>query len=223
MADTKKEIIMVTALRLTLISVVVGLFMAVPPVYADRKKHSTSKIWTLAENKVVHGARSSLVRHNDEICMNIDTRRLPEGVNTIWLSVFNNPEHCTAPAPVGGARCGGDDDFANPAVNAAFLWATGGIVGPDGVGYFSTCLAENQDPGGPGLTDAQGAEIHLFVRSHCEAQYGNLALLGAQLTMFGGGCIPPPEEEEGEFAGPCPCATLQFAIHPSKTRHHDDE
>ena len=222
MADTKKEIIMVTALRLTLISVVVGLLMAVPPIYAKPKKHSTSKLWTLADTKVVRDARSRLVRHHDEICMNIDTRRLPEGVNTIWWIIFNNPEHCTAPAPVGGARCGGDDDFANPAVNAAFLWATGGIVGPDGVGYFSTCLAENQDPGGPGLTDAQGAEIHLFVRSHCAAEYGNLALLGAQLTMFGGGCTEATGGE-GEFVGECECETLQFAIHPSKTRQHEDD
>jgi hypothetical protein len=215
MADTKKEIIMVTALRLTLISVVVGLFMAAPPIYAKPKKHSTSKLWTLADTKVVPGARSRLVRHNDEICMNIDTRRLPEGAHTIWGLVFNNPERCTSSTRVGGAKCFGD-------VEDAFLWATGGIVGPDGVGYFSACLAENQDPGGPGLTDAQGAEIHLFVRSHCAAEYGDLALLGAQLTMFGGGCTELTGGEEG-FVGECECKTLQFAIHPSKTRQHEDD
>ena len=200
MADTKKEIIMVTALRLTLIAVVVGLFMAVPPVDAERKKHSTSKIWTIAETKTVHDARSRLVRHNDEICMNIDTRGLPEGPHTIWWIIFNNPEQCTSPGPVGGARCGGD-------VEDAFLWATGGIVGPDGVGYFSACLAENPDPGGPGLTDAQGAEVHLVVRSHGAAEYGNLALLGAQLTMFGGGCTPETGGE-GDFVGTQNCESL---------------
>ena len=45
-ADIKKETIMVTVLRLALISVVVSLLAAVPPVYAEPRKHSTSKLWT---------------------------------------------------------------------------------------------------------------------------------------------------------------------------------
>ena len=45
-ADIKKETSMVTALRLALISVVVSLLAAVPPIYADQGKHSTSKLWT---------------------------------------------------------------------------------------------------------------------------------------------------------------------------------
>jgi hypothetical protein len=211
---------MVTALRLALISVVVGLLIAVPRVDAAPKKRSTSKLWTSADTEAVPDARSRLVRRNNEICMDISTSALPEGAYTIWWFVFNNPEHCTSPAPVGGARCGGDDDFANPAVNVSGLWSTGNIVGPDGIGHFSACLAENtfpgQELGGPGLTDAQGAEIHLVVRSHCAAEYGRPARLGAQLTLFGGNCT---EETGGGELGPrgtCDCANPQFAIHPLK-------
>ena len=215
---------MVTALRLALISVVVGLLMAVPPVDAQPKKRSTSKLWTSADTEAVPDARSRLVRRNNEICMDISTSALPEGAYTIWWVVFNHPEHCTgAPAPVGGASCGGDADFGNDEVQDSLLWATGGIVGPDGIGHFSTCLAENTFPGqnlgGPGLTDAQGAEIHLLVRSHCTAQYNRPARLGAQLTLFGGNCTE--ETGGGGELGPrgtCDCANVQFAIHPLKER-----
>jgi hypothetical protein len=226
-ADTKKEIIMVTALRVALISVVVSLFMAVPPGSTESRQRSTSQLWTSADTDVVPGAKSKLVRRDNEICVRINTKALPEGAYTIWLFAFNNPEHCTAPLAVGGARCGGDADFNNDAVNVSALWATGGIVGPDGVGHFSTCLAENtfpgQELGGPGLTDAQGAEIHLVIRHHCAAKFGSPGLLGAQLTMFGGGCTAEAGGGELGPLGDCDCANLQFAIHPPNTRQHKDE
>jgi hypothetical protein len=226
-ADIKKETIMVTVLRLALISVVVSLLVAVPPVYAEPRKHSTSKLWTFADTETVPGARSRLFRSDDKICMNISTKALKKGAYTNWWFVFNNPENCTSPAAVGGARCG-PGDLANTAVNSA-LWATGGIVGPDGIGYFNACLEENtfpgQDFGGPGLTDAQGAEIHLIVRFHCAVESGTPALLGEQITMWGGGCIAGETTGGGEFGtlGDCPCTDLQFAIHPSKKRQHEDD
>ena len=216
---TRKGIIMVTALRLACISVVVGLLMAVPPVDAEPREHSTSKVWTFADTAEVPDSRPRLTRRDHTVCMNIDTRALPVGASSIWWVVFNNPEHCTAPVPVGGARCGGDPDFENAAVNASLLWATGGIVGPDRRGHFSACLAENRPPGqvlgGPGLTDAQGAEIHLVVRSHCAAEYGRPALLGAQITTFGGGCTAATGGGDLGRLGTCDCANLQFAIHPT--------
>jgi hypothetical protein len=226
-ADIKKETIMVTVLRLALISVVVSLLAAVPPVYAESRKHSTSKLWTFADTEAVPGARSRLFRSDDKICMDINTT-LPEGAYTNWWFIFNSPENCEFPAAVGGAKCG-FGDLANAAENSAW-WATGGIVGPDMVGHFSACLGENMDPpgqdfGGPGLTDAQGAEIHLIVRYHCEAKYGDSETLGEQITMWGGGCIAGETTGGGEFGklGTCPCTDLQFAIHPSKKRQHKDD
>jgi hypothetical protein len=229
-ADIKKEIIMVTTLRLVLISIVVSLLAVVPPVSAEQGKHSTSKLWTIADNKAVPGAKSRLFRSDDEICMNISTKALPEGAYTIWWIVFNNPEQCTSPAPVGGARCGSGDQLLNTPVNYSAVWATGGLVGPDGVGYFNACLKENTLPAPPqlpdvdgaGLMDAQGAEIHLAVRYHCEAESGTPALLGDQITRFGGGCTPETNFGLG-MVGDCPCANLQFAIHPSKKPKHEDD
>jgi hypothetical protein len=221
-ADIKKETIIVTALRLALISIVVSILAAVPPVYAEQGKHSTSQLWTVADTEVVPGSESALFRSDDEICMNINTRMLPEGAYTVWWFVFNSPEHCTSPVPVGGARCGPDDALPNTPVNFSAVWATGGIVGPDGVGYFSACLEENtlpappqsQDVDGAGLADAQGAEIHLVVRLHCAAEYGTPALLGEQITRFGGGCTA--ETGGGTFGilGDCSCTNFQFAVHP---------
>jgi hypothetical protein len=191
-ADIKKETIMVTVLRLALISVVVSFLAAVPTVYAESRKHSTSRLWTFADTEAVPGARSRLFRSDDKICMNINTRTLTEGAYTVWWFIFNSPEHCTSPAPVGGARCGSGDQLPNTSVSFSAVWATGGIVGPHGVGYFSACLEEDtlpeppqrQDVDGAGLADAQGAEIHLAVRFHCAAEYGMPALLGEQITRF---------------------------------------
>jgi hypothetical protein len=204
MTDVKKGTIMVTALKLALMSVAVCLLAAMPPAYAGQGKRSISKLWTLADTETVPGARSRLVRRDDEICMNIYTRMLPEGAYTVWWFVFNNPQRCTDPADVGGARCGPGDQLTNTPVNFSAVWATGGIAGPDGLGYFSACLKENmlppfpqrRDVDGDGLANAQGAEIHLVVRSHCAAEVTPIppddppGVLGAQISRFGGGCTP---------------------------------
>jgi hypothetical protein len=130
---------------LGLISIVISLLAAVPTGYAEKGKHGTSQLWTFAATEVVPGGKSELFRSDDEICMNIHTKALREGAYTIWWFAFNSPEHCTSPVAVGGARCG-SGDVGNTAVNASVLWATGGIVGPDGVGYFNACLNENKLP-----------------------------------------------------------------------------
>jgi hypothetical protein len=224
-ADIKKETIMITVLRLALISVVISLLVPVPPVYAEQGKHSLSKVWTVANTEPVPGAWSRLVRSDDEVCMSINTRNtraLPEGAYTVWWFVFNSPEHCTSPVPVGGARCGPDDALPNTPVNFSAVWATGGIVGPQGVGYFSACLKENtlppppqsQDVDGAGLADAEGAEIHLAVRYHCAAAYSMPALLGEQITRFGGGCTAATGGETFGMLGDCSCTNLQFAVYP---------
>jgi hypothetical protein len=227
------EAIIVTALRLALISIVVSLLVDGSPVYAEQGKHSTSKLWTIADNEVVPGARSRLFRSDKKICMNISTKALPEGAYTIWWIIFNNPQHCEFPAPVGGARCGPQDQLLNTPVNYSAVWAISGIVGPDGNGYFNACLEEktlpappqDKDVDGNGLMDTQGAEIHLAVRYHCEAESGTPALLGEQITRFGGGCTKgPPDTNFGLGTdGDCPCANLQFAVHPAKKQQHGDD
>jgi hypothetical protein len=228
--DIKKETIMVTARRLALIAIVVSLLAAVPAGYAEQRKHNTSQLWTFADTEVVPGGKSELFRSDDKICMNIRTKALREGAYTIWWFAFNSPEHCTSPLTVGGARCS-SADVPNAAVNASVLWATGGIVGPDGVGYFNACLDENTLPAppldediggpGPGLADAHRAEIHLWVRHHCAAEWtpkladDTPALVGEQITRFGGGCTPETGEGLGT-PGECECSNLQIAIHPVK-------
>lgn len=85
---------------------------------------------------------------------------------TIWWVVFDSPENCAN--GIGGC---GLDDLGDPAVNASVLHATGHVIPPDGYATFVASLHET--PGttvaplfGPGLVDAEGAEIHAVVRWH---------------------------------------------------------
>ncbi len=107
---------------------------------------------------------------------------------TVWWVVFNHPENCTHPQSdsSGVIQACTMPDFA--AAQASVFWATGAVVegftdgtntgllsvqgqvglGPDGI------PGQTQDPSGPndqilrpgGLTNPQGAEVHLVVRSH---------------------------------------------------------
>ncbi len=133
---------------------------------------------------------SDLTRSLDGISMNIDTTDLPVGAYTTWWVIFNNPSECT------DGECGSDDSgkaVGNP-TGGSVLWATGGIVGPDRMGHFSASLGVGLDaaPGpvlrGPGLTNPMGSEIHIVVRYHGPASFGDAAVLGAELTTVGGTC-----------------------------------
>jgi hypothetical protein len=123
----------------------------------------------------------------------IGSPTLPAGAYTNWWVIFNNPDACGPPG------CGGKDfpfNGGDPAVDASVLFATGGVVTDNGVGHFRAHLEEGDLSGevlfGPGLTTADGAEIHIIVRYHGPAGVGDV--LAAQTTTFGGGCsnVPNP-------------------------------
>jgi hypothetical protein len=126
--------------------------------------------------------------------------KLPPGAYTIWFVDFNNPEFC-----VDGC---GMDDLERPSVNASVFFATGAVVGDDGIGNFSAQIPENYFPDDPdqifigdeGLIDSLSAEIHLLVRTH-----GPVIpeLEEEQITTFNAGC--PPNT----------CEDIQFAVFPS--------
>ena len=154
-----------------------------------------------ADASIVPGASASLVRTDNNVAMRLHTSELDSyGAYTIWWVVFNNPGLCSS-------ACGeddifetdddgnlilidnGDGTFGTPGVNVSVLFATGHVVGSDGVGNFGASLKEGRSSGevlfGPGLIDAQGAEIHLVVRTHGELVAG---MVNEQISTFDGGC-----------------------------------
>ena len=152
---------------------------------------------------------SDLVRTVDGVGMNIDTTDLPVGAYTVWWAIFNSPGACS------DGECGENDVLppnVNPDAEVSVLWATGGIVGPDRMGHFSARLGVGVDgaPGvilwGDGVTNPLAAEIHLIVRYHGPASFGDAAQLGAELTTVGASC-------SGDDTEGFPCYEPQVSVH----------
>lgn len=135
-------------------------------------------------------------RFEDGFYIEAETAGLEPGFTyTVWAGVFNDPDECA-----------GDCDISDFTVDSwSILWTGVGLIADeDGEIEFSALVIENEPAGeivvGPGFTDAENAEIHLFIRSHGPAAYDDPELLEAQLTMLMGGC-----EEFG-------CGVPQYAV-----------
>jgi hypothetical protein len=129
--------------------------------------------------------------------MSIQTTGLAQEAYTVWWIVFNNPANCSDGA------CGEDDIFifdedgniigpnvpGREAAEISVLWAAGNVVGVAGNAGFAGHLQEGKIKGdinfGPGLTNVDGAEIHLVVRTHGPAIPGRVK---EQISTFLGGC-----------------------------------
>jgi hypothetical protein len=166
-----------------LLAVISVLLVAAPSAFAAASQHSVSDVHALPGGAVVPGAWSQLVRNDTGVAMTLHTSQLTPGTaTTVWWIIFNHPENCT-----GGC---GADDLGNPLVQASVLYATGHVIGGDGVGDFGARLAVADTTGallGPGLLNPLGADIQLVVRSHGPAIPG---LIDQQIHSFNGGCPP---------------------------------
>ncbi len=144
-----------------------------------------------ADGSIVNGSSAKLRREESAISIRINTTGLPPGAYTNWWVVFNNPSACTAP-------CDLDDLFnltQRAAVQSSVLFGAGGIVTDTGVGHFQAHLEEGvlpTGPGqvgfGPGLLNAEGAEIHYLVRYHGPAS-SDPTILQKQISHIAGGCV----------------------------------
>lgn len=151
----------------------------------------SSGVYWFADASPVPGAWSTLRRNDNGVTMTLHTTGLDPGATyTVWWVVFNNPAACTHGA--GDLQCG-EGDLApfggDPAVMSSALWATGHVVGNDGVATFAARLNVGRTHGqvlfGDGLLNAHQAEIHLVVRSHGAPIPG---MVKAQTHTFEGGC-----------------------------------
>ena len=140
--------------------------------------------------------QARLQRLADRVVLNLRSSELEAGaVYTVWFVVFNNPEYCDG-------ACGADE-LGDPDVVTSVLWGNGRLINQSGLGSFTATLQENNAPGeiisGPGLLDAQGAEIHAVLRTHGAPIPSQLH---EQLTTLAGGCDVNT------------CANQQFAVFP---------
>ena len=123
---------------------------------------------------------------------------------TMWYIIFNNPEHCFS------TPCD-EPDLYNELAQPSILHASGTVTFDRSVD-FVTAVYETGDIagldenisliGGPGLVDAEKAEIHLVIRTHGEPITG---IVMDQVTTF----VDPGCAEAG---GPNVCLDEQFAI-----------
>jgi len=176
-----------------------------------------SDVFSFSDGSQVEDAFAQLTRFDNGATMAISTSDLQEGdVYTVWWVIFNAPENCS------DGVCDADDllvveDGVVPrdesgnrvmnmegieATNASLIHAAGGYA-TDGTLNTSASLGEGSVAGillGPGLLDAETAEIHLVVRTHGPADETSFA---EQLSTFGGGCEPMDAP---------PCDDVQYAI-----------
>lgn len=174
-------------------------------------------VYRFSDNSQVDDAFARVTRFDSGVTMAISTNDLQAGdVFTVWWVVFNSPENCS------NGVCNGDDILliedgvvprdelgnrvmnmeAAEAANVSVIHASGGFA-KDGTLHTSASLGEGNVPGivmGPGLLDAETAEIHLVLRTHGPA---NEAFFAEQLSTFGGGCEP---------ADALPCDDVQYAV-----------
>lgn len=134
---------------------------------------------------------SQVVRQDKGISMVLHTSKLPANTaDTVWWVIFNHPENCHG-TPGVPLRCT-DMDFGRPAVAASILYATGALVGADGMANFQAHLDAGTTTGalfGPGLLEdsINTADIHLVVRTHGAPIPGRIQ---EQTGTFNGGCPP---------------------------------
>jgi len=194
-----------------------ALVLAAPSAAQEDMQASTSTVQRFADMSEVEDSFARLTRYENGVTMAISTNDLnPGDVYTVWWVVFNAPENCSdgvcnaddilvvedgiVPRDADGNRLMNMDGIAN--ANISIQHAAGGYS-VDGTLNTSASLGEGEVPGivvGPGLLDAETAEIHLVVRTHGPMVEGAFA---DQISTFGGGCEP---------FDALPCEDVQFAI-----------
>jgi len=174
-------------------AVMAVLLIGVMPAQAGQP--STSDVRTFSDGAVV--GSSKLVRTGSGISASIQTSGLtPDDVVTVWIVVFNDPTECAS------NPCTANDRFT-PAVDAHAVYGAGHVIGGDGTAGYGLHLnvgdASREDlwGTGPALTDPQGAEIHLVLRTHGQKQPGNVNNQSHSANL---GCNPK-------------CVNVQFSMH----------
>ncbi len=164
------------------------------------------------------GSTATLLRTESCLEYTIDTTGLPPGAYTNWVFTFDNSAACRNPAR--GAVCfGGPDIFGNPTAEANAFWGTGGVVGADGVGQFTSrkCVGESlgtpetQHVAGQGFQRPLTAAVYIGVRYHGPPS-DNPDQLYWQTHSVIGGCRSGANAQDYGLPAGVHCADLQIAV-----------
>jgi hypothetical protein len=195
-------------LRKLSLSLLIGPFVVISTLsgltaQADPASISTAPVVELLSGdfNVVAGASSKIVRNDNGVTVSVSTTVDP-GTYTMWMLLWNDPDSCTG-SP--GLECDPDVDFMD-----CVLFTAGHVVGNNGTLNYTghRKIYDSSGAIGPfecanGLTNPQGAAIHLIIRSHGPKQPGQVNL---QISTVGGGCLAPDDPAN-------PCADVQAAPH----------
>ncbi len=159
-------------------------------ISAKTNSKQTVDVFVFATGEVI--GTSTLHRSKNGLTINFKATGLAQGTYTLWWVIFNDPAACVG-------DCDDPDLFD---AEAEVIGATGGVVGPNGVGNFSAHLKENDASGSinvlfdlpsfGGLHDAQSAEVLMVLRTHGPKIPG---MVYEQTHTYNGGCIVPPGTE----------------------------
>jgi hypothetical protein len=195
---------------------------------AEPLDQETAGVLTFADGEPVDGATARLTRDDDTLATRTDTRDLDHRhVMTLWWVIFNHPEHCAHGE--GDMSCGEGDLFDGPdgptGVEPSCIYADGSLVGGNGHARFADRLVVDEvrdscidffvglvpdlDGEDYGLTNPEGAEVHLVVRSHGPRIPGEVA---EQRSTFDGGCEDFLDAGATHELEPGECSDLQFAV-----------
>jgi hypothetical protein len=175
--------------------------------------HDVSDVytWPPIDPEQIEGARATLVRNRNGARLNIQTRELEPGhTYSVWMVVFDAPEHCAEPY-----ACGLDDIIPlmddpgaeNPSEATVFGAVGGGLAGGTGRAAFAGHAKPGDEAndvlfGDGSLDNPLTAEIHFVIRTHGPAIPG---MIHEQISTFNGGC------EEGE-PNEGLCDDVQFGV-----------
>jgi len=149
---------------------------------------------------------------------------------TLWLVIFNHPEHCQNPTPVSLCNL---PDLEDPDVRGDVVFAGAGqIIGATGKANFAGHRSLGDNGGSifapvglpaPGLENPLGAEFHLAVHDHGVM---NPAYMPDMVRTIGGGCASPGTGSPLDDLDPRPaeygradpqnvgyCVSIQFAVY----------
>lgn len=195
--------------RLVVVMALAGL-LAAAALPASAAAPERAGVRTFPGPGQVAPGEAAIVRQPSGISFTYATEGFQPGhAHTIWFVAFNAPENCVF-GMAGISGCGVPDLF-RPVTEPTAVWGAGNVVGGSGkanfggrvaVGDTSGCDTLGRLPCGGGLTNPDGAEIHLVPRTHGPAIPG---LVSAQIHSFNRGC------EAGE-PNVGMCRNLQFAV-----------
>lgn len=175
-------------LRKLSLSLLVGAFVVISTLsgltaQADPASISTAPVVNLSDLTPVAGASSKIVRNDNGVTVSVSTTVDP-GTYTMWMLLWNDPSLCG----------GGGGLVCNPTMGdgpECVLFTAGHVVGNNGTLNYSghRGVFDNSGAIGPpcadGLTNPQGAAIHLIIRSHGPKLPGQVNL---QISTVDGGC-----------------------------------